>query len=143
MAWPSGWPSQPILNSGFTTLGIGRAAFTASEPDKAPTGMNCGQNRIERLMLTMTGAGLQIETIHARAICDEIGERLRTVLRRDVGDDLPPRLRYLMEQLAKADDEASPSIVPSLDEMLMPLGHDPEKCVAISRKDHAQRPKAR
>jgi hypothetical protein len=74
-------------------------------------------------MLTMTGAGLQIDTIHARAICDEIGERLRTVLRRDVdhGHDLPPRLRYLMEQLAKADEVASPSIVPSLDEMLMPL----------------------
>jgi hypothetical protein len=71
-------------------------------------------------MLTMTGAGLQIDTIHARAICDEIGERLRTILRRDAGHDLPPRLRYLMEQLAKADDETSPSIVPSLDEMLMP-----------------------
>ena len=71
-------------------------------------------------MLTMTEAGLQIDTIRARAICDEIGERLRTVLRRDAGQDLPPRLRDLMEQLAKADDEASPSIVPSLDDMLMP-----------------------
>lgn len=72
-------------------------------------------------MLTMTEAGLQIDTIHARAICDEIGERLRTVLRPDAGhDDLPPRLRDLMEQLAKADDEASPSIVPSLDDVLMP-----------------------
>jgi hypothetical protein len=70
-------------------------------------------------MLTMTGAGLQIDSIHARAICEEIGERLRTVLRRDAGRDLPPRLRDLMEQLAKADEQASPSIVPSLDEMLM------------------------
>jgi hypothetical protein len=97
-----------------------QAAFTASEPDKAPISSNYGQNRIERLMLTMTEAGLQIDTIHARAICDEIGERLRTVLRRDAGQDLPPRLRDLMEQLAKADGEASPSIVPSLDDMLMP-----------------------
>ena len=69
-------------------------------------------------MLTMAGASLQIDTIHARAICDEIGERLRTILRRDVGHDLPPRLRDLMEQLAKADAETSPSIAPSLDEMM-------------------------
>jgi hypothetical protein len=73
-------------------------------------------------MLTMTGAGLQIDTIHARAICDEIGERLRTILGRDADHDLPPGLRDLMEQLAKADAEASPSIAPSLDEMLMPQG---------------------
>ena len=69
-------------------------------------------------MLMMTGADLQIDTIHARAICDEIGERLRGILCRETDRDLPPRLRYLMEQLVKADDEASPSIVPSLDEML-------------------------
>jgi len=111
--------SARCLNPGFTTLETGQAAFTASEPDRAPNGMNCGQTRIERLMLTMTGAGLQIDSIHARAICEEIGERLRTVLRRDAGRDLPPRLRDLMEQLAKADEQASPSIVPSLDEMLM------------------------
>ncbi len=73
-------------------------------------------------MLTMTGAGMQIDSIHARAICDEIGDRLRTVLRRSADQDLPPRLRDLMEQLAKADDEASPSIAPSLDEMGMPQG---------------------
>jgi hypothetical protein len=65
----------------------------------------------------MTGAGVQIDSIHARAICDEIGERLRAILRRGASDDLPPRLRYLMEELAKADDEASPSIVPSLEEL--------------------------
>lgn len=70
--------------------------------------------------MLMTGAGIQIDSIHARAICDEIGERLRTVLRRDADHDLPPRLRTLMEALAKADSEASPSIVPSLDDMQMP-----------------------
>ena len=70
-------------------------------------------------MLTMTGAGLQIDSIHARAICEEIGERLSSALRREAGQALPSRLRDLMEQLAKADEQASPSIVPSLDEMLM------------------------
>jgi hypothetical protein len=70
-------------------------------------------------MAMMSGADLQIDSIHARAICDEIGERLRTILRRDVGHDLPPRLRDLMEQLARADEETSPSIAPSLDDMLI------------------------
>jgi hypothetical protein len=69
-------------------------------------------------MLTRTGAGVQIDAVHARAICDEIGDRLRDVLRRQISHELPPRLRYLMEQLAKADLQASPSIVPSLDEMI-------------------------
>ena len=63
---------------------------------------------------------MQIDSIHARAICDEIGERLRCILRRDTGHDLPPRLRCLMEELAKADNEPSPSIVPSIEEMQMP-----------------------
>jgi hypothetical protein len=70
-------------------------------------------------MLTRTGATLQIDAVHARAICDEIGDRLRDVLRRQVSHELPPRLQYLMEQLAKADEEVSPSIAPSLDEMMI------------------------
>jgi hypothetical protein len=57
--------------------------------------------------------------VHARAICDEIGDRLRDVLQRQVSHELPPRLQYLMEQLAKADEEVSPSIAPSLDEMMI------------------------
>ena len=62
---------------------------------------------------------MQIDSIHARAICDEIGERLRIILRRDIGPDLPPRLRELMEQFARTDEETSPSIAPSLEEMLL------------------------
>jgi hypothetical protein len=71
-------------------------------------------------MLTRTGAGLQIDAVHTRAICDEIGERLRGMLRRPVGNELPPRLQSLMEQLAMLDAVASPSIVPSLDDMTIP-----------------------
>jgi hypothetical protein len=96
-------------------------------------------------MLTMTGAGLQIDTLHARAICDEIGERLRAVLRRDAGHDLPPRLRDLMEQLAKADEQASPSIVPSLDDMLMPQGgtarrHEASAALTVTPEGRDQQP---
>jgi hypothetical protein len=71
-------------------------------------------------MLTRTGAGLQIDAVHTRAICDEIGERLRGMLRRPVRNELPPRLQSLMEQLAMLDGDASPSIVPSIDDMTMP-----------------------
>lgn len=74
---------------------------------------------IERLMLTRTGASLQIDAIHTRAICDEIGDRLRDVLDRELSRELPPRLRDLMARLAKADNMASPSIAPSLDEMMI------------------------
>jgi len=70
-------------------------------------------------MLTRTGASLQIDAVHTRAICDEIGDRLRDVLRCQVSHELPPRLQYLMEQLAKADAAVSPSIAPSLDEMMI------------------------
>jgi hypothetical protein len=72
-------------------------------------------------MLMRSGAGLQIDAVHARAICDEIGDRLRDILRRQASNELPPGLRYLMEQLAKLDDE-SPSIVPALDDMMIGQG---------------------
>jgi hypothetical protein len=70
-------------------------------------------------MLTRTSASLRIDAVHARAICDEIGDRLGVMLRRQASHELSPRLRDLMEQLARLDDEASPSIVPSLDDMLI------------------------
>jgi len=95
-------PVLPLLNQAVRQLGL-----------------RWYENHIERLMLTTTGAALQIDASHARAICDEIGDRLRDVLHRQVSNELPPRLRYLMEQLAKAEDEESPSIIPSLDEMIV------------------------
>ena len=60
-----------------------------------------------------------ISSEHARAICGEIGERLRYALRDDYAD-LPPRLRELVSRLAELDCEA-PSLVPSMDDMVMPL----------------------
>ena len=58
-----------------------------------------------------------IASEHARAICDEIGERLRFALRDDY-TDLPPRLRALVSRLAELDCDA-PSLVPTLDEMTL------------------------
>ena len=52
---------------------------------------------------------LQINHSHCRAICDEIGERLREVLDRQA-TALPPRLQVLMLRLAAQDLAGSPSI---------------------------------
>jgi hypothetical protein len=54
---------------------------------------------------------------HCRAICDEIGERLRLALKPNAAQ-IPPRLQALMERLAQLDD--APSIVPDIDDMIAP-----------------------
>jgi len=60
---------------------------------------------------------LEIDSIHSRAICDEIGERLRIILRPTTGD-LPVRLQALIDRLADQERQLAPSIVPDLDDMI-------------------------
>ena len=60
-----------------------------------------------------------IPSEHARAICEEIGERLRYALQDDYAD-LPPRLRELVNRLSELDCDA-PSLVPTMAEMTRPL----------------------
>jgi hypothetical protein len=60
---------------------------------------------------------LQIDSLHSRAICDEIGERLRMILRPETAE-LPVRLQILIDRLADQDRERGPSIVPDLDDMI-------------------------
>ena len=60
---------------------------------------------------------LQIDSSHCRAICDEIGDRLRIMLDREA-TVLPPRLQMLMQRLAEQDFVLAPSIVPSIDDMI-------------------------
>jgi hypothetical protein len=69
-------------------------------------------------MLARTGVNMRIDAVHSREICDEIGERLREILRREVTWELPPRLQHLMQQLAEADRETGPALVPSLEDMI-------------------------
>jgi hypothetical protein len=57
----------------------------------------------------------QIDSTHCRAICDEIGERLRVILDRETTTALPARLQVLMLRLAAQDLAGSPSIVPSIE----------------------------
>jgi hypothetical protein len=63
-----------------------------------------------------------LDHTHCRAICDEIGDRLREILKQEVLE-IPPRLLASIDKLAKLeiDDltqlERAPSIAPSGDEM--------------------------
>jgi hypothetical protein len=54
-----------------------------------------------------------LNPIHCRAICDEIGERLRQILK--VEAEIPQRLLTLLEKLDEL--ESAPSIVPTMDEL--------------------------
>jgi hypothetical protein len=54
-----------------------------------------------------------------------VGDRLREILRREASSELPPRLQQLMQQLAEADGETSPSLVPSLEDMIRQPPIDP------------------
>jgi hypothetical protein len=58
----------------------------------------------------------RIDSSHCRAICEEIGERLRLILRPEAA--LPVRLQILVDRLADQERELAPSIVPALDDMI-------------------------
>jgi hypothetical protein len=67
---------------------------------------------------------LALDHAHCRAICDEIGERLREVLKPEALE-IPQRFVMLLDRLAKLEE--APSIVPSIDEMSF------SRCLAITR----------
>lgn len=73
-------------------------------------------------MLKLSAADLPLDHTHSRAICDEIGERLRAILKPDVSE-LPPRLLALIEKLAQLETDndipymRAPPTVPSLEDM--------------------------
>jgi hypothetical protein len=77
-----------------------------------------GSNHLRRAMTTRNAATLVLDPAHCRAICEEIGERLRAVLKPEASE-IPPRLLALMDRLAQLEE--APSIVPSIDEMAFPL----------------------
>ena len=61
-------------------------------------------------------AGLAFDHAHSRAICDEIGGRLRDVLDREVSE-IPTFLVQLIDRLAELERVPAPSIVPCTDDM--------------------------
>jgi hypothetical protein len=56
---------------------------------------------------------LALDDSHYRAICEEIGERLRQVLKPE-SLEIPQRLLALLDRLSELEE--APSIVPSIDE---------------------------
>ena len=68
-------------------------------------------------MSSQTALPLQIDSGHCRAICDEIGDRLRFLLDKEAGE-IPQRLRLLIDRLAELDGGEAPSIVPAMDDLI-------------------------
>ena len=60
------------------------------------------------------GEQMQIDSEHCRAICEEIGERLRIVLDREA-TELPPRLQALLLRLVAQDLAGSSSIAGAIE----------------------------
>ena len=76
-------------------------------------------------MPKLDAATLKLDHTHCRAICDEIGERLRQVLKPGTSV-IPPHLAALLDRFKQLEIgskpylESAPSIVPSIDETLLP-----------------------
>ncbi|MFL6818488.1 MAG: hypothetical protein ACJ8EF_11150 [Bradyrhizobium sp.] len=73
-----------------------------------------------------TQGGLQIDSSHCRAICEEIGDRLRIMLAREMST-MPLHLQLLLDRLS--EQEHGPSIAPSLHDMVWPEALVPERSV--------------
>ena len=59
---------------------------------------------------------IRLDHIHCRAICDEIGDRLREMMGRELAD-MPHDLRRLVDRLRELDDVPSPGIVPLIEDL--------------------------
>jgi superfamily II helicase len=80
------------------------------------------------------GVNLSLDEHHCRAICDEIGDRLRYYLAQEVAE-ISPNLRRLMDRLSELDQPVqylSPSIVPSIDAEDTAMDQE----VGLERKGH-------
>lgn len=69
-------------------------------------------------MSSQKALALQIDSGHCRAICDEIGERLRTLLDKEASE-IPQQLRLLLDRLTELDGGKAPSIVPAMDDTIV------------------------
>ena len=69
-------------------------------------------------MSSQKASAMQIDSGHCRAICDEIGDRLRFVLDKEAGE-VPRQLRLLIDRLAELDIEQAPSVVPAMDDLII------------------------
>jgi hypothetical protein len=61
----------------------------------------------------MLNRNVQIDATHSRAICNEIGERLRVSLPREASE-MPQSMRRQLDRLHRLDENESPSIIPPM-----------------------------
>lgn len=64
-------------------------------------------------------ANLRLDSVHCRAICDEIGDRLREIMGRE-SMEMSPYLRRLVDRLPELDYVPSPSISPLVEGLRQP-----------------------
>ena len=111
----AGGDARVNFYSFFTNAEIQLALFTCLEPGREL--LDSSWILLDLVMSKKNAADIRIDHIHSRAICDEIGERLRETLRREALE-LPPHLQLLVDRLAELDGGSAPSIVPSFEDML-------------------------
>jgi hypothetical protein len=70
------------------------------------------------VMSSQKALALRIDSGHCRAICDEIGDRLRILLDREASE-IPQRLQLLIDRLAELDGGKTPSIVPAMEDLIV------------------------
>jgi hypothetical protein len=64
----------------------------------------------------MSVVNLSLDHVHCKAICDEIGDRLRFMLRSEL-TDTPAYLSDLLNRFQELELRESPSIVPALHQL--------------------------
>ena len=69
-------------------------------------------------MQQLATRNIQIDSLHCSALCEEIGYRLSQFLKPETSV-LPLQLKLLLNRLRQQDREEAPSIVPSLEDMVL------------------------
>ena len=82
------------------------------DPPKHVLLSGLGFHVIDRMEFLMWNRNVEIDRTHIRAICNEIGERLRISLSGEI-PELSLQMRRQLDQLRELDEDASPSIVPA------------------------------
>jgi hypothetical protein len=116
-AWRNPVAASP-LDHCFTLFHISGFLFVSVhvygiDPPKHVLLSGLGFHVIDRMEFLMWNRNVEIDRTHIRAICNEIGERLRISLSGET-PELSLQMRRQLDQLRELDEDASPSIVPAI-----------------------------
>ena len=115
-AWRNPVAASP-LDLCFTLFHISGFLFVSVhvygiDPPKHVLLSGLGFHVIDRMEFLMWNRNVEIDRTHIRAICNEIGERLRISVSGEI-PELSLQMRRQLDQLRELDEDASPSIVPA------------------------------